>query len=758
MKLSVNQLIRWNGAPNVQETDHCERIIFIDETGTDIATINVEKRKSKPIWYKYKDIRAALNNAEACILQVDHLSARPFTATDLEKPENQKIKKIRDTRWEVIGPLVTGENAIKMLFTHERAALISERATVKFAHSKNGSERTYSSKSIYTFVYQWWKGGQTQNALLGQYLNCGALGKERVQKEKKLGRPSKISTITDKPTGVVLIPFWRNIICLGALLFFNNQKVRDLSTAYRKTLSHFCPKGKYRNKKGEWEIELPDYTKGEVFSPTQFKYRVQKQVERNLQEFFRKKFGNRKYDLRFRELKGNSTREAPYPGAIYQIDATIADVYLVSRLNRTHVIGRPVIVVIIDVFSRMIVGICVRFEREGWNVISLALKNSTEDKVLFCKKFGIQISENEWPAIGLGDAITGDRGPIKGYNADNLVAGLNTTVTNLPPYRADWKGIIEQMFRLMNIRVIRDLPGALNPEKERGDRDIRLDAVLDINQFTAILIKAIFYHNNCHYMDWYEMDKDLIASRVNPIPRELFVWGQLNRSGSPRNRDSEAIRIHLLPSGEATVTPRGIRFKGQFYTCPKAEEENWRFTARNKGTWKVDIAYDPRIPDIIYLRLKDGSPSIPCSLMDEESIAVGSDWAEIEEYYERKQIEDQLAEVPDMESRAELDADIEDIVGEAQVMINEARVDNPAESNRSRINGMNDHKRLEIEAMDQEYRREVLINSGLVNPVTDGLNSIGNSNALDEKYIPRPRLSNVLSIQERIMKHHGEEK
>lgn len=491
MQLSVNQLIRWNGKTNDPRADPVERIIFIDETGTDIATINVDKKKSKPAWYKSKDITAALNNAEACILQTDHRTPRLFTAGDLEKPENKKIKMVRDRRWAVIAPLFTGENAVKMLFTHERAALIDERTKVKFAHGKDGSEITYSKKSIYNFVYLWWQSGQTRNALIGRYLNCGAPGKDRVQKERKLGRPSKISTVTEKPTGAVLTSFWLNIIRLGALLFFTNQKVKDLRTAYRNTLRLFCPKGKFRNEKGEWEIELPDYTKGEVFSPTQFKYHVQKEVERHLQEFFRKKFGNRKYNLRFRELKGSSTREAPYPGAIYQIDATIADLYLVSRLNRTHIIGRPVIVVIIDVFSRMIVGISVRFEREGWNVISLALKNAAEDKVSFCKMFGVQISKNEWPVTGLSDAILGDRGPMKGYNADNLVAGLNTTVSNLPPYRADWKGIVEQMFRLMNIRFIRQLPGALNPEQVRGDRDVRLDAVLDINQFTAILIKYI---------------------------------------------------------------------------------------------------------------------------------------------------------------------------------------------------------------------------------------------------------------------------
>lgn len=765
MKFSDGQLIRWNGDPNDTETAKIERVIFIDESGKDIASIDVDDKNSKPVWYKYEDIIVALHNGEAGLLSEDHRAPLTLTSDDLQKARYRNIKRIRDNRGEVLEPLISGENEFKMLFPKERAALIAERTKVKFAHGKNGVEITYSRKSIYKFYYLWLCGGKTMNALLGRYLDSGAPGKDRVQKENKLGRPSKISNITEQPTGVVLTSTWLNIICFGVLLFFNNKSIRGadkklkgIKTAYRNTLGHFCPKGKVRNKEGVWEIQIPDYTKGEVFSPRQFEYQVLKKVESNLQDFFRKRFGERKYKLRFRGLSGNSTREAPYPGALYQIDATIADIYLVSRLNRKHVIGRPTIVVIIDVFSRMIVGISVRFEREGWNVINLALKNATEDKVLFCKKYGIHISKDEWPVLGLCDAITGDRGPMLGYNADNLVAGLKIRVSNLPPYRADWKGIIEQIFRLLNIRIIDQLPGALNPEKERGDRDVRLDAVLDINQFTAILIKAILYHNNHHYMDWYGFDKDMIASNLKPIPRNLFVWGQNNRSGKPRYRDSESIRIHLLPGSEATVTPRGIRFKGEFYTCEKAEEENWRFIARNKGTWKEIIAHDPRIPEIIYLRPKDGSPSIPCYLMNPDSIAVESDLAEVEEYYERKKIEDQLAEVPDMQARVGLEAGAEDIVAEAQEMAAAAQEDAPAESKASMLKGMRARKQSEIAIMDEEYRQEILEGAGLASFPGMKQSPSETPDSGGEEYVPRPRLANVLSIQERVMRDHVEEK
>jgi hypothetical protein len=758
LKLSVNQLISWNSASGASETNRTERIIFIDETCTDVVAIDVDKNKSKPAWYKYSDIIAALETVEACILQIDHHAPRTLTSIDLEQSKYRNIKRIRDKRWEVIKPLVTGENGVKILFPKERAALIHERTKIKFAHGNNGAERTYSRQSIYNFVYLWWRGGQIQNALLGQYLNSGAAGKNRIQRDKKLGRPSVIAQNTQQSTGIVLSSLWLNIISMGAFLFFNNQKVRDLKDAYRKTLRCFCPKGKVRNKKGEWEIVIPDYTKGEVFSPRQFEYQVRKQVNDNLQEFFRKKFGERKFNLRYRALKGSSTGEAPHPGAIYQLDATIADVYLVSRFNRTHIIGRPVITVIIDVFSRMIVGVCVRLEREGWNVVSLALKNSTEDKVEFCAKHGIHITEDEWPVIGLCDAVIGDRGPMIGYNADNLAAGLNIIVSNLPPFRADWKGIVEQIFHLMNIRVIKQLPGALNPKHERGDRDVRLDAVLDINQFTAIIIKAILYHNNYHHLSSYPMDKDMIAAGVKPIPRELFLWGIKNRAGMPRYRDPESIRIHLLPGGEASVTPRGIRFKGEFYTCQIAEEENWRFIARNRGVWKERIAYDPRIPGIIYLRPMDDSPSIPCHLLDSDSIAINADLAEIEEYHERKKIDDQLAAVPSMQGRVNLDAGVEGIVSDATVMIEEARAQSLPESKRSRLGSINENKQNEIELMNREYRQEILGDSLLDHSSDISLSIEASNNDSIEEHISRPRFSNVLSIQERMMRQCGEEK
>jgi putative transposase len=767
VRFAVNDLIRWLGDPSDPGSTRTERIIFIDDTGTHIFAINVDEKKkqkkerTKPVTrrrkgvvqYNRKDLEAAYENAEVGVLEVDHLAPPIFTASDLENPKYQNIKKRRDHRWEVIEPLVTGENGFKMLFEHERATLIEERTKVKFKHGEKGEELTYTRQSIYTFLYLWWRRGQTKNALFGDYLNCGARGKERVQKETKLGRPSLSTKLKDRVTGVVLTKRWLTIIALGIAMFIDRRKVKDLPTAYRRTLELFCPKGVRTNEKGEVIIDIPLYTKGEVFSPRQFEYRALKEVNRNLRRFLEKKFGEREYKLRFRGIETNSTRQAPYPGALYQIDATIADVYLVSSFNPKYIIGRPVIVVIIDVFSRMIVGVSVRMEKEGWLGIRLALKNAIEDKVAFCEKYGIEITKAEWLSSELCDHITGDRGPMIGYNADNLADGLGISVSNTPPYRADWKGIVEQIFRLMNIRIIRDLPGALEHERKRGDRDVRLDAVLNIKQFTAIIIDAIYYHNNCHYMSWYPRTKEMIAQNVRPIPGELYKWGTEKLAGKPRTKSPQAILAHLLPEGEATVTLQGIRFKKQYYMCETAEREGWKLKARKDGTWKVKVSYDPQVPEIIYLRFPDGSPPEPCHLTDPDAIAHGSDWVELEDYYENKAVDDIEAKPLVMQSRNDLDAKAARRVKEAKKIVDKAREDSPEESKSSLLKGINERRGEEIQAMNEKERREILEQAGLLN--TDDVTPDDS----DEEYVPRPSFSNVLSIQERrFAQYHDEEK
>ncbi|MBI5922891.1 MAG: DDE-type integrase/transposase/recombinase [Betaproteobacteria bacterium] len=319
-------------------------------------------------------------------------------------------------------------------------------------------------------------------------------------------------------------------------------------------------------------------------------------------EIKRERLHPRIYDKDLRGLLGTSTAEVWGPGARYQIDATIADVYLLSRISRRKIIGRPVLYVVIDVFSRMIVGIYVGLEGPSWVGAMMALANTAADKVAFCRAFGKDITPEMWPCHFLPAVFLGDRGEMEGRQIETLGYNFNVIVETAAAFRGDWKGIIEQRFRLLPAKFKPYVPGYIQSDyRTRGGTDYRLDAVLDIEQFTRIIIECVLYYNNHHEISRYDKDRDLAGDEILAVPSDLWEWGIANRSGRLRRYPEELVRFSLLPTAEATVTPNGIRLFGVYYTSARAVEERWFDRARQKGVWKVPVSYDPRDLNEIYL-------------------------------------------------------------------------------------------------------------------------------------------------------------
>jgi hypothetical protein len=99
-----------------------------------------------------------------------------------------------------------------------------------------------------------------------------------------------------------------------------------------------------------------------------------------------KRFSKRRFENLTKLLLTGTLREVRGPGARYYIDATIADVYIVSRYNRNRIIGRPTLYLVVDQFSRLIVGIYVGLEPPCWVGAMLALWNCSIDKVGYCAR------------------------------------------------------------------------------------------------------------------------------------------------------------------------------------------------------------------------------------------------------------------------------------------------------------------------------------------------------------------------------------
>ena len=669
--MSVEQL-KVNNIFQMADSEHLYRLLWISEDGMTAYIFNMNTLEIPP-QILCSEIIQQVSDGAACLQTSD-----PYIVVIAESDLSDNEKSTRNKIWELMKDLVLAEPQI--YDKKQRNKLITEAATL------SGKPRM----TYYRYLKQYWKRGKTKNAFIPDYHSRGGKGKERSVSESKRGRPSKYES-----TGINVDETTKKVFEKSIKKYYHNRKENTLKYAYDMMIAeHYA---KYITQpNGKTKVELPP--EDELPTIRQFRYWYGKMYGEK--EKIIKRKGETKFNLDHRAILGKSDYCIMGPGAKYQIDATIGDVYLVSRFNRKDIIGRPVLYFIIDVFSRMVTGMYVGLEGPSWAGMMMAIANAVSDKVKYCAEYGIEITETEWPCRGVPGAILGDRGELESKAADTLVNALNVRVENAPPYRADMKGIVEQHFNTINGTAVAFLPGRVKKEV-RGGKDYRLDAKLDIHQLTKVIIQCVLHHNNHHLLEGFERTEEMVADDIVPIPLEMWNWGISNLSGALRSFPEETVKLALMPADKATITARGIKFKGLYYLCERAATEHWFETARAKGSWKVNISYDSRNMSKIYVRQSDGSVDI-CWLATWQDKYEGKCLHEVNYLHEVEKLLRRKNAPKEMTSKAELTAAIEDVIAEAEEMARQTIVPE-SKTERTKNIRENRHKEKEVNRQSEAF-------------------------------------------------------
>ena len=183
----------------------------------------------------------------------------------------------------------------------------------------------------------------------------------------------------------------------------------------------------------------------------------------------------------------------------YQMDATQGDIYLVSRFDPSLVIGRPYIYLAVDTATELIAGLYVGLTA-GESAVASCLVHAASDKVAYCASCGIQITPEQWPSRGVAGGIITDKGrEFCGQRMDELCIRYGVERESVPPFRPDYKGVVEKTFDLIQQRYKSLLrgKGAIEPDAmERWSTDYRSQAILTLDDYTKILIHIILFLNN----------------------------------------------------------------------------------------------------------------------------------------------------------------------------------------------------------------------------------------------------------------------
>jgi len=661
---SVNMLVKSS------DDEHIWRILWVSGD-LSFAYIFNTNTLEMPSYVLCSELQRKIEDGSLVLQEND-----PYLRVVTESELSDKECAVRDEIWSFMSDAVTDEPAIYE--KKQRGAMMS---AIMSATGKD-------LKNLHRYLKLYWQRGKTKNAFIPDYRSRGGKGKEHASTGLKRGRPSKYGG-----TGINVDNATKAIFEKAIKKYYHTRDGHTFQHAYDMMIAEhyacYIPQAD-----GKTKAELPPIDK----LPTIRQFRYWYNKTHGEKEKIIKRKGETKFNLDHRAILGKSDYGIMGPGAKYQIDATIGDIYLVSRFNRADIIGRPVLYFVLDMFSRMVTGMYVGLEGPSWAGMMMAIANAASDKVKYCAEYGIEISEDEWPCRGVPGAILGDRGELESKSADTLVNALSVRVENAPPFRADMKGIVEQHFNTINWTTLVSLPGHVKKdEKERGGRDYRLDAKLDIHQLTKILIQCVLYHNNHHLLESYERTVDMIADNVAPIPLELWNWGITHCSGALRSFPEETVKLALMPADTASVTENGIKFKGLCYLCERAAAEHWFETARAKRRWKVDISYDPRNMNTIYLRQPDGTVDV-CWLAQWQDKYLGKCLHEIDCLHDAEKMMKRENTPKEMTSKAELSATISSVIAEAEEMARQTVV---PKSKSERTKNIRENRRKEKEANRQ---------------------------------------------------------
>jgi hypothetical protein len=673
MRLSLNLIIRW-------ETDggkpRFERVLHVAPSDSEVWTIDVHCGKAFPVFYRYEELQNSILASRAQII----LNYEPYpliTLSDEELGEGfaDYIKR-RDRAWELISPLL---DAQAQLFNRkERRRLIVELA-----------KRTCSRENtIYFYLRRYWQRGCVKNALLPDWSNCGSK-KERQDNGIKRGRPSNETIQTGQPTGRNITQQDKDNFREGIKDFFVNGNAKDLPSTWQMIKERYYTTGEYTLKTGLGDdipvpVLLPP---NERPSFEQFKYFYYK--DRNPSKEIIAREGQIEYDQNVRPILNNSTEMAFGPGAVYQIDATVGDIYLVNDFNRQYLIGRPVIYIVIDTFSRLIVGFAVTLEGPSWAGAKLALENAFRNKVAFCEGLGLNITEAQWPVEGKCESLIGDNGEIKSYNANSLVNPLGIRVSNAAVERPDLKAIVEKNFHTIKGEYVDYTPGMIRPRRNVRGRSYLLEARLSLLGFRRLMALCIMKYNNNHYLKDYPLDLHMIKAGVKPIPAHIWRYGMEHLTGRLREINEDVLRINLLPVSKASVTGEGIYFNGLNYTCERAIREQWFDRIKGKQRRSIEVVSEATV-DHIHIRFDHGKVFETCHLTPAFKRFAGKDWYEMREYFAWQRQQQKGAEAVIQQAAAEFHAQVKSLVSretkETEQALKAANLSKRARSNNIREN------------------------------------------------------------------------
>ena len=564
---------------------------------------------------------------------------------------SEKARARANAAYEAIKPLVLNDDGTenKALFCEKtRSALVRARA----------AELAISKTTIYKYLKDWWTLGQTRYVLIPASARNG--------KNQPAGTGSRGRRPDDDRYAVLQmsandIKWAKEIIQKRYIGNEHASLVGVHSDLIAQRYSLLDGNGA--------RINLPEGERPSIHQLRSVlkKYFTQEDVERG-------KHGDKNFERELNPMLGSSLEECVAPGHIYEIDATILDVFLVAQANRNSIIGKPTLYLIYDRKTRLCVGFYLGLENASWTGMMLAILSIAVDKQALCRKYNVPYDPADWPAHGVFPAkFLADRGEGASHNSDRICDGMEATISNTQALLPIRKGLVESGFKSVHTAIKDEAPGYEPPRDavKRRSPKYHLDAALTLDEIVSIILGQIVRHNRSK-MRRFPLAPENVLDGWAAIPRELWTREVSHGGGVGTRYTHEYLHKQLLPVDTAQVTQQGITFRGCFYKSLEPTVRQWMVQAAVKKGFAVRCSYDLRLVDELIVHDSNGK-SYTCTLTADSKRFAGYSYAEVK-YLLSRELDMKKAKAPESEqARADQRAQAKAVVDHAIAATKAAR-------------------------------------------------------------------------------------
>lgn len=268
-----------------------------------------------------------------------------------------------------------------------------------------------------------------------------------------------------------------------------------------------------------------------------------------------KRYGTRQARHKFEPYHGQFPG-ADFPLAVVQIDHTPMDVIVLDESRVPF--ARPLLTIVIDVCTRMIVGFCITMEKAGHLPAALALNHAMLPKDDFVKKHRLT---RPWPIYGKPRKIFVDN--AKEFRGTAMKRGCeehDIILENRPKGLPQYGGHVEKAFGSF-MRAVHRVPGTtFSNTVQKAKYDSKRRAILTLEECEAwfAIFIAYRYHHKRH--------KGIDYPPIKLYERHVLGDDEIPGIGLPAPLpDPDRLLWDFLQPFERTITTKGVEIERVHY-------------------------------------------------------------------------------------------------------------------------------------------------------------------------------------------------